>query len=142
MKNIINYIHEAFNSELNNIPEECGIDKPKCYDKDVPFKFFEYFGDCRNTEKVWDANQMSGFINTCSVITDQSEILRIISKMVGGDRKLPKKLTNHIDKLKQKNELFNLEEIVFGINDYQRILFVYISAFDIHFFFDCSNKSW
>ena len=62
--------------------------------------------------------------------------------MIGGDRKLPKKLTNHIDKLKQKNQLFNLEEIVFAINDYQRILFVYISKFDIHFFFDCSNKSW
>ena len=45
MKNLIRYIKES--NEINNIPEECGIDNPKCYDKDVPFKYFEYFGDCR-----------------------------------------------------------------------------------------------
>ena len=55
-------------------------------------------------------------------------------KLMGGDRKLPAKLTRWIEKNPEK--LDDESEIVCGYNERQRIFFIYITDFDVHFFFD------
>lgn len=134
MKSITTYIIES--NKLSNIPIDCGIDEPKYYENDIMFSTYKYFGNCKNTSKIWDATQMAGFVNSCKVIKD---IDNILDNIQNGDKSIPKQFTNAIDKIKGQNKLNDLSEIVFAINDYQRILFIYISELDIHFFFDCKR---
>ena len=134
MKKLSLYIKES--NELSNIPVDCGLENPMYYDKDIKYSKFLYFGDCTNTAKIWDATQMAGFVNSCNVINNQSSILDMIND---GDKKIPKKFIKVIDKLKSENKIDDLSEIVIGLNDYQRILFIYLSDLDIHFFFDCKK---
>ena len=56
-----------------------------------------------------------------------------------GDRVFPKKAQKIIDKLTKQNKLEDTSEIVCALDDYQKIMFIYLSEIDTHFFFDCEK---
>lgn len=128
---------ETFTDEqLEMIPEDSGMkEKPEIY-SGVDYNYYPYFGDCRNTvdkDHMWDASQMSYFIYGCKLIN----VNRVVGTICNGDRKIPKILLNHLQLLKNQNKLNNLSEVCAGIDTYQRIMFIYLSSTDIHYFFDC-----
>ncbi len=140
MKKLIDYIFESYLIEkldLKNIPADSALEDPEEYEGIPQYKEYKYFGDCKNTvdkNHIWDATQMSNWINNnCKVIG----IENVLDKIKDGDRKIPKTLLKEIDKLKSNNKLNNLSEIVCALDDYQKIMFIYLTKSDIHYFFDC-----
>lgn len=129
-----------FEFDFNQIPEDVGYIEeniPEGYAGIPPYTRYEYFGDCRNTvdvDHIWTASQMSYWI--CND-THPVNIEYVLDKLYGGDRKIPKTLLNNINKLKLKNKINDLGEIVCALDDHQKIMFIYLSKTDIHYFFDC-----
>jgi len=119
--------------ETKDIPIDCGTFTE--FSQTIPkYASYNYFGDCVNTLNVFgDATTMSQFVNGCTIINTEY----VINKLNNGDRRLPKELINEINILLQKGEINNQKLIVSGINDYQRILFIYLTKTDKHYFFDC-----
>ena len=98
---------------------------------------YKYFGDCKNTvdkDHMWDVTQMSSWLKTCKVVSFNDDI---ISKLNNGDRKIPSKLTKTIDKLKSVDKLNDLSLLTCGIDENQRIMFIYLTKTNTHYFFDC-----
>ena len=124
---------------LKNIPEDTSldIDNIKEYEGTPKYRLYKYFGDCKNTvdkDHIWDATEMADWIyNKCEVISP----LLILDKIQDGDRKIPKKALKIIDKLKSQNKLEDTSEITCALDDYQKIMFIYLSDTDTHYFFDC-----
>jgi hypothetical protein len=127
------------NFDVESIPEESAlnIDDVKQYDGVPPYSVYKYFGDCKNTVDVdgmWNATEMSHWIyNKCEVVNP----LLIIDKIEDGDRKIPKNALKLIEKLRKNEQLEDTSEIVCAMDDYQKIMFIYLSEFDTHYFFDC-----
>lgn len=76
---------------------------------------------------------MSNFINTCKVIEPQF----VTDKLIDGDRSIPKTARRIINALEQTHRLNETSEIVCALDDYQKIMFIYLSETDTHYFFDC-----
>ena len=55
-----------------------------------------------------------------------------------GDRRLPKELINEINNILENEYINNQSLIVSGVDTYQKILFVYLTKTDKHYFFDCA----
>lgn len=72
--------------------------------------------------------------NKCEVVNP----LLIIDKIEDGDRKIPKKALKLIEKLRKNEQLEDTSEIVCAMDDKQKIMFIYLSEFDTHYFFDCT----
>ena len=142
MKNLINYIFESFLIEkldLKNIPTDSSLEHPEMYDGIPPYRSYKYFGDCKNTvdkDHMWDATQMTNWINDKCKVT---EVTNILDNIQDGDRKIPKKALKIIDSLKSKNKLDDTSEIVCALDDHQKIMFIYLSETDTHYFFDCKK---
>lgn len=119
------------------VESSLNIDDLKEYEGRPVYKKYEYFGDCKNTvdkDHIWDANQMSDWIyNKCSVL----DINYVIYRITNGERRIPIKLLECIDKLMKRNLLDDVSKIVCGIDDYQKIMFIYVTETDTHYFFDC-----
>jgi hypothetical protein len=79
--------------------------------------------------KVWDATQMSNWLLTCNLLIDKN----LSNKLFDGERNIPKKLLN----LLSKYLITDFNHFICGIDDYQRIMFIYSVDADIHYFFDC-----
>lgn len=123
---------------LSNIPEESAIDNPKEYKGEPVYSKYEYFGDCKNTvdkDHMWDATQMANWINTCGII----EPSIVLDKITDGQRKFPKNAQKIIDSLYKENKLEDTSKIVCALDDYQKIMFIYLSETDTHYFFDCEK---
>lgn len=126
---------------INDIPESSAldIDNIQLYKGVPPYSYYSYFGDCKNTvdkDKMWDASQMGQWIyNYCKVI----DINMVLDKIQDGDRHIPISLKKSIQKLNTKNQLNDLNEIVCALDDYQKIMFIYVLSLDTHFFFDCKK---
>lgn len=142
MKSIQERIFESILLEklnLKDIPDDTSldIDNIKEYKGTPKYKLYKYFGDCKNTvdvDHMWDATQMSNWIyDRCEVINP----ILILDKIQDGDRKIPKKALKIIDKLKSQNKLEDTSEITCALDDYQKIMFIYLSDTDTHYFFDC-----
>ena len=137
MKSLKELIYEAL--DLNSIPEDSSLNLEDIqeYDGIPKYSSYRYFGDCKNTiniDHMWDTTQMSNWIHSsCKVISP----IEVLDKISDGDRKIPKKALRIIDKLKKNNELENTTEIVCALDDHQKIMFIYLSETDIHYFFDC-----
>ena len=109
------------------------------YEGIPPYKKYKYFGDCKNTvnkDHMWDATQMANWINNYCKVT---EVSNVIDKLENGDRKMPMKAINIIDKLQHYNKLDDTSEIVCALDDHQKIMFIYLSETDTHYFFDCKR---
>lgn len=119
------------------VESSLNIDDLKEYKGRPVYKKYEYFGDCKNTvdkDHMWDANQMSDWIyNKCSLL----DINYVIYRITNGERRIPIKLLECIDKLMKRNLLDDVSKIVCGIDDYQKIMFIYVTETDTHYFFDC-----
>ena len=112
--------------------EDSGLN-PNAKIKSYNFSSLKYFGNCKNTvdiDKMWDATQMAKVIYDSNVVSFECAK----DKLMDGDRPIPKKVLKWITK--NSDKLNNKSEIVCGYNETQRIFFIYISDFDIHFFFD------
>lgn len=139
MKTLKSYINESTvidcndyfkDKDLTVIPVDASMsEQPQIYVGKL-FKKFEYFGNCVNTvPEVWDATQMAQFCTTCKLY----DINQVIDNLVGGDRKIPQKFFKALKFV----DINDLGEVVCAIDSYQRIMFIYITELDIHFFFDC-----
>lgn len=131
-------IHESDSINLKNIPIDAGLENPTLYNKKLLYKTYKYFGDCKNTvdvDNMWDATVMSNFINTCEIINPTY----VIDLLENGDRKIPKKFIKIINELKSNNSLTDTSQITCGLNDYQKIMFIYLTKTDTHYFFDCKK---
>ena len=84
---------------------------------------------------MWDATQMANWINTCRII----EPSIVLDKISNGERNFPKKAQKIIDRLSKENKLEDTREIVCALDDYQKIMFIYLSETDTHYFFDCAK---
>ena len=133
--------YEEENEKEESLPVEesnLNLKELKKYDG-IKFNSFKYFGDCISTvykDHIWDTQEMSDWIyNNCKII-DTKEV---IDKIDNGYRKLPLKLKKSIEKLKKEGKIDDKSEIVCALDDYQKIMFVYVTALDIHFFFDCKK---
>lgn len=141
MKHLSDVLFESLLIEklnLEDVPEESAIQNPKEYDGEPAYRRYEYFGDCKNTvdkDHMWDATQMANWINTCGIV----EPSIVLDKITNGDRIFPKKAQKIIDKLSKQNKLEDTSEIVCALDDYQKIMFIYLSEIDTHFFFDCKK---
>lgn len=141
MKHLSDVLFESLLIEklnLEDVPEESAIQNPKEYDGEPPYRRYEYFGDCKNTvdkDHMWDAIQMTNWINKCGIV----EPSIVLDKITNGDRVFPKKAQKIIDKLSKQNKLEDTSEIVCALDDYQKIMFIYLSEIDTHFFFDCEK---
>ena len=142
MKSLQEIIFESFLLEklnLKDVPIDSSLEKPKMYEGTLIYKKYRYFGDCKNTvdkDHMWDATQMSNWINDyCKIVEPQI----ILDKIEDGDRKFPKKAQKIIDKLRQENKLEDTSEIVCALDDHQKIMFIYLSETDTHYFFDCKR---
>ena len=141
MKHLSDVLFESLLIEklnLSNIPVDSGIEKPKEYDGEPIYSQYKYFGDCKNTvdkDHMWDATQMANWINTCGIV----EPSIVLDKITNGDRVFPKKAQKIIDKLTKQNKLEDTSEIVCALDDYQKIMFIYLSETDTHYFFDCEK---
>ena len=142
MKSIQERIFESILLEklnLKDIPEDTSldIDDIKEYEGTPKYRLYKYFGDCKNTvdkDHIWNATEMADWIyNECKVVSP----LLILDKIQDGDRKIPKKALKIIDKLKQKDKLEDTSEITCALDDHQKIMFIYLSETDTHYFFDC-----
>ena len=86
---------------------------------------------------MWNATQMAQVIRESQVLDD---ITWVLPKLINGDRKIPGKLKQKLydlQRFKNLNQIHDMEEIVAAINEEQKILVIYVSDFDTHFFFDC-----
>lgn len=102
------------------------------------FSKYRYFGDCKTTvdkDHMWDATQMGNWVASCGLIPT----IDILDRISDGDRKIPVKFKKTIEKLKKGNKLGDLSEIVCGQDSYQKIMFIYLSETDTHYFFDCER---
>lgn len=137
MKSLKELIYEAL--DLNSIPEDTSLNLEDIQEyAGIPkYSSYRYFGDCKNTiniDHMWDTTQMSNWIHSsCKVISP----IEVLDKISDGDRKIPKKALRIIDKLKKDNELENTAKIVCALDDHQKIMFIYLSETDTHYFFDC-----
>ena len=133
------YINESNNincdeyfkdKDITSIPlDSCIGEDPQIYNGKY-FTNFYYFGDCVNTvPKIWDATQMAGFCSKCNLY----DINLVLNNIKDGDKKIPKTLINYLN----SKDVNNIEDIVCAINEYQGIMFIYVSNLDKHFFFDC-----
>ena len=141
MKHLSDVLFESLLIEklnLEDVPEESAIQNPKEYEGKPVYRRYEYFGDCKNTvdkDHMWDATQMANWINTCGIV----EPSIVLDKITNGDRVFPKKAQKIIDKLTKQNKLEDTSEIICALDDYQKIMFIYLSEIDTHFFFDCEK---
>ena len=141
MKSLTERINESIIFEklnLDRIPLDASVnDEPEEYEGEPKYRKYLYFGDCKNTidvDHMWDATQMGQWIyNNCKITSP----LYVLDKIENGDRVFPKKAQKLIDKLRKQNKLEDTEEIVCGLDDYQKIMFIYLTDFDTHYFFDC-----
>ena len=85
---------------------------------------------------MWDATQMYYFINGCKII-DPKYTKDIFAKLTDGDRELVSSGFGVIYNIEEENKIEDLSEIVCAIDDYQKILVIYITRKDKHYFFDC-----
>lgn len=116
----------------NIIPIESGVINKDKYQGNLADKEFYYFGDCKNTvdvDKMWNATQMSNFLENSQLINPK----HVINKLHNGDRIMPKPLLKAINNPKM--------QIVCGINEYQKIMFIYLTDNDTHYFFDVMNNN-
>ena len=142
VKKVLN--EELDKSEYDKIPEDAGFADENgevyTYDGKPEYRWYEYFGDCINTvdvDEMWNATQMAQVIRESEVIDD---ITWILPKLINGDRKIPGKLKQKLydlQRFKNLNQIHDMDEIVAAINEEQKILVIYVSDFDTHFFFDC-----
>lgn len=129
-------------SNMLDIPEDSGlnVDNIQQYAGVPQYNSYCYFGDCKNTvvkDHMWDASQMGQWIyNNCKVV----DINMVLDKLQDGDRPIPTIFNNTIQKLKKENRLNNLKDIICAMDDYQKIMFIYITSLDTHYFFDCKNN--
>lgn len=119
-------ILEDIDSETNRdyLENEVGIN-PDADTHTQTYSKFLYFGDCRNTvdkDNLWDATQMAGVIRDSSFY----DLKNVVNKIHNGQRKIPKILLSRLSR----------GDVVCGINVRQRILWIYDSQTDIHYFFD------
>lgn len=120
--------------ETDDIPVDCGT-FTKFSSSSPNYNSYRYFGNCVNTLNVFgDATTMCNFINNCTIINTKD----IIYKIKDGDRRLPKELINGINNLLENENINNQSLIVSGVDTYQKILFVYLTKTDKHYFFDCA----
>ena len=136
MESISNKIQSIIDDSinLNLIPRDAGFSSDAQIVHPSKNYKYEYFGNCINTvPNIWDATQLAQFLQTCDIIP----VKDVYNKIYSGDKLLPKKLQNAIIKLEKYGELNDLSKICAGINEYQSIMCIYISEFDIHYFFDC-----
>lgn len=120
--------------ETDDIPVDCGT-FTKFSSSSPNYNSYRYFGNCVNTLNIFgDATTMSNFINNCTIINTKD----IIYKIKDGDRRLPKELINEINNLLENEYINNQSLIVSGVDTYQKILFVYLTKTDKHYFFDCT----
>lgn len=120
----------AFNTE--DIPQEANLSSDAKMLSYVPSSF-QYFGNCINTvdtDKMWDATEMSGVLLQSDLLPTR----QMVKKIRSGDRSLPSRLTRWIKK--NQDKLDDMHEIVCGLNEYQKIAFIYITDQDMHYFFD------
>lgn len=129
-------VKKMLQESIVDIPIDSAMDNCMLYKGTLRFNVFKYFGNCINTvdiDHMWDATEMHNFIQSCKIV----ETKNIINNLVNGDRKIPKQFINAIKKLQLNNDIDDQSEIVSAINEYQKILVIYITSLDIHFFFDC-----
>ena len=118
--------------ESEKYPDDSGL-APDAPTKSYDFTSLRYFGDCRNTvdvDRMWDATQMSGVLRESVVVP----FWDVEDKIQDGDRKIPGKLKKWLTRNQGWED--DQMELVCGLNERQRILFIYINELDIHFFFD------
>lgn len=118
--------------ESGNYPEDSGLE-PNAPTKSYDFTSLRYFGNCKNTvdiDKMWDATQMAGVILESVVVPFRD----VEDKISDGDRKVPVMLRKWLARNQGLKD--DQWELVCGLNEYQKILFIYITDLDIHFFFD------
>lgn len=124
--------------DIHNISADIG-EFTKTYDKPIPYSSFKYFGKCNDSNVVnnifGDATSMWNFICSCE-IADMDEIACNVN-ITDGDKKLVKSFISNYNRIKEYGDLYDYNQIVCGINDYQKIAFIYIAETDIHYFFDC-----
>lgn len=139
MKNLKDRIFESYLTEklnLKDISVDSGIENPTEYKGNPIYSHYKYFGDCKNTvdkDHIWDATQMTNWLNTCKIIDPKL----VIDKLENGDRNIPKNILQKLMNL--SNDLEDTSKIVCGIDDYQKIMFIYLSETDTHYFFDCKK---
>lgn len=129
-------IHESVGTDINEPPIDSGMNIENGFYQGPHFSKFLYFGDCRNTvdvDRMWNATQMLNWLGSTKII----KASEVVNKIQGGDRKIPSSLKRCISSLVKSGELDNLDEISCGIDSYQKILAIYCSNTDIHYFFDC-----
>lgn len=128
--NIISCDEYFKDKNVADIPVDANIsEQPEIYNG-KHFTKFSYFGDCVNTvPRIWDATQMSQFCFGCKLY----DINLVLNNLYGGDMTIPSSLMKHLN----SENINDLGEIVCAIDDYQRIMFIYVTDLDKHFFFDC-----
>lgn len=133
IQEVISETLEQSNNYIEEIPTDCG-NFTTVFGGSVPYKNFEYFGDCVNSVNIFgDATTMAQFVNSCQIVNPSE----VINKISSGDRKLPKELITNLNKINKSNETQNPQTIVCGLSTYQKIMWIYLSATDKHYFFDC-----
>lgn len=128
MEDIDNSLEEI--NEINQPTEECCLNIENGWYQGPISKTFSYFGDCKNTvdkDKMWDTTQMFYVINEAQLIP----VKDVLGYIKDGDRKIPSIFKREL----KKANLDDLTSVSEAINVYQRILIIYLSDIDIHFFF-------
>lgn len=121
------------NEDNLGCPIDCGEFDSE-YNKPIIYNSFEYFGNCVNAWKIFgDVTTMGNFINSCSIVNTNE----VIGKIKNGDKSIPRELFTTINKLVASNQINDRNLICSGINDYQKIMFIYLTNTDKHYFFDC-----
>lgn len=124
---------EEFDEDNQPTEESCMNIENGWYQGLIP-QSFPYFGDCKNTvdkDKMWDATQMFHVINEALLVP----VKDVLGNLEDGDRKIPSIFKREI----KKANLDDLTSVSAAINVYQRILIIYLSNIDTHFFFDVKN---
>ena len=127
------------NDDLSLIPIDACMEDCELHKGFPSYSEYRYFGDCVNTvdeDHMWDATQMYYFINGCKII-DPKYTKDIFAKLTDGDRELISSGFGVIYDIEEENKIEDLSEIVCAIDDYQKILVIYITRKDKHYFFDC-----
>lgn len=133
-KMISESVKRILKETVTDIPIDCGSFTEFSQSNPV-YSSYSYFGNCVNSWKVFgDATTMAQFINGCTIIKSEY----VIGKLKDGDRRIPSEFTNNVRKILENGQIDNHELIVTGIDTYQKILFVYLTNTDKHYFFDCN----